>query len=153
MDEPSIQRGPYDGNGTPLRGNSGYGTPLRGTVTKRMETQMQAAAMGIDTKGMSTREIRKAITERQEVERDMADLIKDTISKLPANQRPNDSQPEVTTRKIEDPPNNFVNGGGDKKHERSLGTPIEFYCWKDGVVGTITFDVYSPFSPLIPPTT
>jgi hypothetical protein len=150
MDDPYIQRNAYSGNGEPLKGYSGNGTPLKGTVTKRMETQMQAAAMGIKTDGLSTREIRTAITVKQEADKDMADFIKETVAGLPRNQTPNAVQQEVTTTRTDDTPTSLINGSGKKGGAGSdKSQPIEFYCWKDGEVGTITLKASIGFTPLV----
>ena len=135
MDEPSIQRGPV-----PIKdkGDPSRGTPLKGEVSERKALQSQAASFGIETKGLSSRQIGEAIEQKVEAQNELADFIKKTVDAMPRNQAQaaNDAVPNVTTQKSEDRPADF--GSRPKGSNPSkLDSEIEFYCWKDGVVGTI----------------
>jgi len=138
--EPSIVRKPFesklDQEPSVQRGTA-KGSDLTGTATPRRDAQKEAQAMGIDTKGMSTREIKGAMTDKKEAQKELADFIKETLKDLPKNTPANaPSGPDkVSSRTTEDRPSNL----DPSKHEgkRNVGVPIQFYTWVNGKVGRV----------------
>jgi hypothetical protein len=95
MDEPSIQYGAT---------NSG--------PTQRQVAQQAAKELGIDPKGLTTREIKAAVSDKQKINDDMSAFIKNVINNIPKNVNVNPpDQPVTTTTRPEDPPSNFVAAG------------------------------------------
>lgn len=136
MGEPEIKKGSYQG---------GEITTTRGLA------QQRAAAMDIDTKGMSTKEIRVAISEKQEAQKELGDFIAKTVANLPKVS--SDNRPAVssvtTSQQTTTPSSNIKSGGsGRGSSGGGGGIPIEFYCWKDGVVGTIILTASQDFGEL-----
>jgi hypothetical protein len=154
MSDPNIQRDNTDSRGLSkkLPSVSSNGKPVTARATQRQVVQRQAASLGIDTKGASTKELKSAVAEKQEAQKDLADFIKGVINDLPKNTMSlkNGGSPEVVSRKSEDNPSSFINSSkasqGNNSPQKNL-PEIEFYCWKEGVVGTISIPSRD-FSPL-----
>ena len=134
--EPSIQRGPANGSDQPR------------TATPRRDAQKEAQAMGIDTKGMSTREIKGAVTDKKEAQKELSDFIKETLKELPKNTPANapSGPATVSSRTTEDRPSRLT----PSKHEgkRNVGVPIQFYTWVNGKVGRVMVMCQAEPSPL-----
>ena len=151
MSDPSIQREATGSRGLSIKGNSdgSKGTALKSEPTQRQLVQQKAVSMGIETKGLSTREVKAAIGEKQDAQKDLADFIKGVVADLPKNNQnlKNDGAPEMVSRKTEDKPSNFITSNKGSNNPQKSASEIEFYCWKDGVYGTISL-ASSGFSPL-----
>jgi hypothetical protein len=136
MDEPEIKRGSYQG---------------RLITTTRGLAQQRAAAMDIDTKGMSTKEIRVAISEKQEAQNELGEFIKQTVANLPkvsSDNRPATSS-VTTSQQTQTPPSNIKSGGsGRGSSDSGGGVEREFYCWRDGVAGKIKIRLSEDFTEL-----
>ena len=136
--EPAIQRGPAKGS------------DQTGTATPRRDAQKEAQSMGIDTKGMSTREIKGAITDKKGAQKELADFIKETIKDLPKNTpaNANAGPATVSSRSTEDTPSRL----SPSKHEgkKNVGLPIQFYTWVNGKVGRVMVLCQSEPNPLEP---
>jgi hypothetical protein len=137
MDEPEIKKGSYQG---------------REISTTRGLAQQRAASMDIDTKGMSTKEIRVAISEKQEAQKELGDFIKQTVANLPKVSSDNKvtTSSVTTSQQTQTPSSNIKSGGSGRGSSGGGGIPIEFYCWKDGVVGTIKLTASQDFKALPP---
>ena len=137
MDEPEIKKGSYQG---------------RIISTTRGLAQQRAASMDIDTKGMSTKEIRVAISEKQEAQKELGDFIKQTVANLPKVSSDNKvtTSSVTTSQQTQTPSSNIKSGGSVRGSGGGGGIPIEFYCWKDGVVGTIILTASQDFEELPP---
>jgi hypothetical protein len=131
--------------------------PLSEVNTNRKSVQKQALDLGVDIKGLSTRELKEQIVEATDAKNDLGDMISKEIGKLSRPINLKTPEETVTTRDSTDIPMKFdkvqpsakgspntvsVGGGG--------GIPIEFYCWKDGVVGTIILTASQDFEELPP---
>jgi hypothetical protein len=132
--------------------------PLSEVNTNRKSVQKQALDLGVDIKGLSTRELKEQIVEATDAKNDLGDMISKEIGKLSRPINLKTPEETVTTRGSTDIPMNFnmvqpaakgspniVSGGGG-----GGGIPIEFYCWKDGEVGTIILTASQDFEALPP---
>ena len=136
MDEPEIKKGSYQG---------------RIISTTRGLAQQRAASMDIDTKGMSTKEIRVAISEKQEAQKELADFIKETVANLPKVSSDNKvTTSSVTTSQQTQTPSSNIKSGGSGRGSSGGGGGVEkeFYCWKAGVAGKIKIRVSEDFTEL-----
>jgi hypothetical protein len=124
MDEPEIKKGPYQG---------------RKISTTRGLAQQRAASMDIDTKGMSTKEIRVAISEKQEAQKELADFIKETVANLPKVSSDNKATTSsvTTSQQTQTPPSTIKSGGSGRGGGGGGGIPIEFYCYFNGEPSSI----------------
>lgn len=124
---PSVQRESTGSRGTPLK-------------TGSAPTQRQVAKdMGIDTKGLSTREVKEAVSEKKDAQQELANFIKETIKDLPKNSLPaaaGGGSPTVTSRKTEDRPSRLPQSQHKDSPKTELGT--DFYCYFEGKLGTIS---------------
>jgi len=127
MDEPSIQREAYN----------------RGP-TQRQVAQQAAKQIGIDPKGLTTREIKAAVSDKQKIDDDMVAFIKNVINNIPKNVNVNPpDQPVTTTVRPEDPPSNIAAGnksrsGGGGASKISLPTPYSFAGSLNSDTGILT---------------
>jgi hypothetical protein len=125
--EPSVQRESTGSRGTPLKTD---GAPTQRQVAKDM---------GIDTKGLSTREVKEAVSEKKDAQQELANFIKETIKDLPKNSLPaaaGGGSPTVTSRKTEDRPSRLPQSQHKDSPKTELGT--DFYCYYNGKRGTIS---------------
>jgi len=81
--------------GTPLKGDgAGYGTPLKGEPTKRQAAKEEAQQYGVETKGMSTREINSAVKyakeQTQMVAEEMSKFVNNTSQQFASNKKSED---------------------------------------------------------------
>ena len=151
--EPSIDRKPFESKldqEPSIQRGTAKGSDQTGTATPRRDAQKEAQSMGIDTKGMSTREIKGAMTDKKEAQKELADFIKETIKDLPKNTpaNANAGPATVSSRTTEDKPSSLT----PSKHEgkRNVGVPIQFYTWVNGKVGRVMVLCQSEPSPLEP---
>lgn len=133
---PSIQRESTGSRGTPLKGS---GDKASVAPTQRQAAQQAAKEMGIDTEGLSPREVKAAVSEKKAVQKELSDFIKETIKDLSKNGPPVASgggPPTVTSRKTEDRPSRLSQSQhkGSPKTELSL----DFYCFYNGKYGYIS---------------
>ena len=126
MDEPSIQ----------------YGATNRGP-TQRQVAQQAAKELGIDPKGLTAREIKAAVSNKQKIDDDMVAFIKNVINNIPKNVNVNPpDQPVTTTTRPEDPPSNIAagnksrSGGGSSR--TSFSTPYSFAGSYNSDTGVLT---------------
>jgi hypothetical protein len=134
MDEPEIKRGPYQG---------------RIISTTRGLAQQRAASMDIDTKGMSTKEIRVAISEKQEAQKELGDFIKQTVANLPKVSSDNKvTTSSVTTSQQTQTPSSNIKSGGSKRGGGPPRMPIEFYCYFNGQPSRIMLLAQTPPEPI-----
>lgn len=134
---PSTQREATGSRGTPLKGS---GDKAGGAPTQRQAAQQAANEMGIDTKGLSTREVKAAVSEKKDAQKELADFIKETIKDLPKNSppaAPSGGAPTVTSRKTEDRPSRL---SPQTRHKDSPKTELatDFYCYFEGKYGVIS---------------
>lgn len=94
--------------------------------TKRQEAKAAAKEYDIDTKGLSTREINRAVSEQKEVEDDMVKFIEKTLDKFTAKKgddvAPMDTPAAVTSRSTEvsaPPLRSSGSGGGQQRPQIS----------------------------------
>lgn len=90
--------------------------------TKRQEAKAAAKEYDIDTKGLSTREINRAVSEQKEIEDDMVKFIEKTLDKFTAKKgddvAPADAPVAVTSRSTEvsaPPLRSSGSGGGQQR--------------------------------------
>ena len=136
MDEPEIKKGSYQG---------------REISTTRGLAQQRAASMDIDTKGMSTKEIRVAISEKQEAQKELGDFIKQTVANLPKVSSDNKvtTSSVTTSQQTQTPSSNIKSGGsGRGSSGGGGGIPIEFYCYLNGEPARIMLLAQGPPEPL-----
>jgi len=161
MDEPFIQRGPYDGNA-----DSSNGRPLNGEYlsnnrlvngnyaprTNRQAAKDLAAENGVDTARKSTDEIltdvaiKKGAQNAEDVKRSIDEFEKEQTKRRkapPSNLNPDKPDREVRKKFPVVPPAPMPD-----KPSRVTKFATEFYCWKDGVVGTIVLTTDFAFKPL-----
>ena len=154
MSEPYIQREATGSRGLSIKGNSdgSKGTALKAAPTQRQLVQQKAVALGIETKGLSTREVKTAVKEKEDAQKELGDFIKGVVADLPKNtpNLKNEGGPETSNRGSEDVPSNIppLNLNKGNNPQRSP-LRIDFYCWQDGVAGTIPISALG-FSPLQP---
>jgi len=131
--------------------------PLSEVNTNRKSVQKQALDLGVDIKGLSTRELKEQIVEATDAKNDLGEMISKEIDKLSRPVNLKTPEETVTTRDSTDIPMKFdkvqptkgssSSGGGGGG---AGGIPIEFYCWKDGEVGTIILTASQDFEALPP---
>jgi hypothetical protein len=117
------------------------GTRSSGPI-KRQEAKQAAKEYGIDTKGMSTREIKAAVSEaeasQKQLEDDMSKFIEKTLNNFTAKKggdvAPMDNPASVTNRLTETQPLPFSSSGGPASR-RPSSSSIKFYCYYDGEAG------------------
>lgn len=95
-----------------------YGTPLQSTI-ERQQLKEDAGYYGIDTAGMSSREIKGAIQEAQKIEQEMVSFIQRSLSFTAKkdNISPDTNTPIVTTKRDEE--RTFLGLGEKPKLNRS----------------------------------
>jgi len=128
---PSVQRESTGSRGTPLKTGS--------APTQRQTTQQEAQKMGIDTKGLSTREVKEAVSERREAQKELADFMKGVMKDLPQNTpiEPSDAPPaRVVAGKMADKPSFPAPSRHKDSPKTELGT--DFYCYFEGKLGIIS---------------
>jgi hypothetical protein len=154
---PSIQREATKSRGTPLKGandatkssgskenKNSQGTPTKATLERRA-AKKEAEGLGIDTKRLTTREIKATISEKKEAQKDLADFITKVIGGLPKNNAPAaaGAPPTVVTAKSEDLPSKL---GADQGKHGGVSSPTDvsdngvidnFYCFYKGKIGYI----------------
>jgi len=131
--------------------------PLSEVNTNRKSVQKQALDLGVDIKGLSTRELKEQIVKATDAKNDLGEMISKEIDKLSRPVNLKTPEETVTTRDSTDIPMKFdkvqptkgssSSGGGGGG---AGGIPIEFYCWKDGEVGTIILTASQDFEALPP---
>jgi len=101
-------------------GTGSRGTPVVGAPTKRQAAKEEAKQLGIETKGMSTREIRAAVDYTREqtrmVAEEMSKFVLDTSREFAAAKKGDDlnatrTPATPTSRITEDKPTKFVTSG------------------------------------------
>lgn len=111
-------------------GTGSRGTPLKGNPTKRQAAKAEAEQYGIDTKGMSTREIKSAVEYTKEqtkmVAEEMSNFVKKTSQEFSANKKSEDLNatrtPATTTNRItEDRPTRLVSSGSTTSKPATSG--------------------------------
>jgi hypothetical protein len=115
-------------------------TPTKGALEKQAAREA-AKEYGIDTKGMSTREIKAAVSEaetaQKQLEDDMSKFIEKSLNNFIAKKggdvAPMDNPASVTNRLTETQPLPFSSSGGPTK-QKSYSS-IKFYCYYDGEAG------------------
>jgi hypothetical protein len=130
--------------------------PLSEVNTNRKSVQKQALDLGVDIKGLSTRELKEQIVEATDAKNDLGEMISKEIGKLSRPVNLKTPEETVTTRDGTDIPMKFdkvqpsakgspniVSGGGGVG-----GVEKEFYCWKAGVAGKIKIQVSEDFTEL-----
>lgn len=114
----------------------------------------EAKKFGIDTAGMSTKEINQAVSSAKSVEDDMMKFVERTLERISSGKKsdnaPTDIPPTVTSRVVEDkaqpiPPAD--NKGGGRPQEAPF-TRVKFGCYQDGVAGYFTMLVDGEFKPV-----
>lgn len=129
--------------------------PLSEVNTNRKSVQKQALDLGVDIKGLSTRELKEQIVEATEAKNNLGDMVSKEISKLSRPINLKTPEETVTTRGSTDipikfdtvqptakvSPNMFSGGGGG-------GEPIEFYCYLNGEPARIMLLAQGPPEPL-----
>ena len=137
---PSIQREATKSSGSKENKNS-QGTPTKATLERRA-AKKEAEGLGIDTKRLTTREIKATISEKKEAQKDLADFITKVIGGLPKNNAPAaaGAPPTVVTAKSEDLPSKL---GADQGKHGGVSSPTDisdngvvdnFYCiYKDKI--------------------
>jgi hypothetical protein len=128
---PSVQRESTGSRGTPLKTGS--------APTQRQAAQQAAKEMGIDTKGLSTREVKEAISERKSAQEELANFMKGVMKDLPKNTpiEPSDAIPaRVVAGKMADKPSFPTPSRHKDSPKTELG--IDFYCYFEGKLGTIS---------------
>lgn len=127
------------------------GIPYKGP---RKMAREEAKKLGIDTAGMSTKEINQAISSAKSVEDDMMKFIEKTLERLSANKgvdvAPTDVPPTATRKVSEDkaqpiPPVGVWKSGGGGSETPLVG--VDFWCYKDGEIGSIKLSAMSEFIP------
>lgn len=118
--------------------------------TIRSKAQDEAKSLGMDVKGMSTRDIKEAVKERKEADTEMAKFINKVLdSRNPDKGAAPADAKVVQNRTPEDKVGlerkNKRGGGGE---DGGNGTPVEFYCYKDGQYGYVTLSAIAGFEPL-----
>lgn len=131
MSDSYIQRGPAEG--------AGYGTPIKSdNVTRRQHAQAEARELGIDPRGLSTKEIQSAVNSAKAANEDMAKFINKVMDKRFGPDNAAVKPPvQITNRQSEDAPSGAVRGDFARRGERHHGVPIKFYTWVDGKAGEV----------------
>lgn len=115
--------------------------PSKGALEKQAAREA-AKEYGIDIKGMSTREIKAAVSEadaaQKQLEGDMAKFIEKSLNNFIAKKggdvAPMDNPASVTNRLTETQPLSFLSSSGPASKQKSY-LPIKFYCFYDGEAG------------------
>ena len=150
-------------------GTDSRGTPLKGEPTKRQATKEEAKQLGIETKGMSTREIKAAVEYTREqtrlVAEEMSKFVNTTSQQFATNKKSDDLNatrtPATTTSRItEDKPSKFVvsgstspppkpqsqgGGGGTSQFPPEGWTTLKVAICKDNAEVEATFLAVDPF--------
>ena len=150
-------------------GTGSRGTPLKGEPTKRQAVKEEAQQYGIDTKGMSTREIKSAVEYTKEqtkmVAEEMSKFVNATSQQFSSNKKSEDLNatrtPATTTSRItEDKPSRFVvsgsttakpatsesGGGGDFTFPPEGWTTLKVAICKDNAEYEATILAIDPFA-------
>lgn len=131
---------------------AGRGTPLTGQPTQRQAAKEEASQYGIDTKGMSTKEITAAVKsyeeERQMLDRDINNFVEKSLQQFISGKKGaelNATRPPAspTSRITEDKRSSlFASGGagsggakGDSSQLYDIASTLKFMCYVDGVAG------------------
>jgi hypothetical protein len=117
------------------------------TTTKRGAALAEAASLGINTEGMSTRDAKEAITETRAAQKDMAEFINKVLDSRPALQVPAPATVQAT-RTVEDVPSTISRTSSGDGGGNGNAVPIEFYTWIEGKIGTVTILCLAGPSPL-----
>jgi hypothetical protein len=91
--------------------------------------------------------------DEQEAQKELGDFIKQTVANLPKVSSDNKvTTSSVTTSQQTTTPSSNIKSGGSGRGSSGGGggIPIEFYCWKDGEVGTIILTASQDFEELPP---
>ena len=85
---PSIERkgeksGPIKDQAIQREAPKSRGTPVESSPTQRQIAQWKAEDLGIDAKGLPTREINKLITEQEKAQKELGDFINNAVRDLP----------------------------------------------------------------------
>ena len=147
MDDPIIQHSDYSGNGVAIN----YNKPS----TNRQAAKDLAADNGIDVRGKSTKEILTDIALKKGL--DNLKDIKESIDEFEKEQTKRRKTPPPHTQPEKSVPNQEQNRNRPpvnpppplpQQPNRSTKFVTPFYCWKDGVVGTISLTTEFSFTPL-----
>jgi len=123
--------------------------------SKRQEAKEAAKEYGIDTRGMSTKEINSYVSEarsaEEKIQEDMLKFVEKSLdsftSKKNESLSPNSSPPTVTSRFTEDKATPLVSVLTPSGRPSKSGEPINFYCIKNNVAGYIKVATLSAFEP------
>lgn len=128
---PSVQRESTGSRGTPLKTD--------GAPTQRQATQQAAKDMGIDTKGLSTREVKEAISERKSAQEELANFMKGVMKDLPKN-TPIEPSDAIPARVVAGKTANKPSFPAPSRHKDSPKTELatDFYCYYNGQFGYIS---------------
>jgi hypothetical protein len=117
--------------------------------TRRSRAISEAQGLGIDTDGMSTRQVNAAISTTREAQQGMADFINKVLDARPVAGAEAPAVPaNPTTRVVEDAPSRVYTSPSGGIGRGSNSVPVEFYTFVDGVVGTVIVQCQSAPSPL-----
>lgn len=110
----------------------------KGALEKQAARE-EAKGLGIDTKGMSTREIKGAVSEAKKVEEDMMKFIEKSLVNFTAKKgdavAPKDAPATTTSRITEDKPSPLNSIGGTPRTVTNRPQKVKFGCYQNGVLG------------------
>lgn len=116
--------------------------------TRRKTAIAEAQSLGIDTEGMSTRQVKASITETKEAQTEMADFINKVLDARPAPVAQNPTPAVPVTRTTEDTPSTITRSGSGAGGIGSVSVPVPFYTWVNGEVGKVIVLCQTAPSPL-----
>ena len=110
---------------------AGYGTPLKNEPTKRQAAKSEAEQYGIDTKGMSTKDINSAVKNAREqvqlVAEEMGKFINATSQEFLTNKKSTEvsatrTPPAPTSRITEDRPSRLISANSSPSRKQNIPT-------------------------------